>query len=435
MNIERYRGSLLGLAIGDALGSPLEGMKAGRVKDVYGTVSGYVNAEAAWAGKPYRYLPPGVYTDAAQQALCLSDSLIRCYGFNADDFGRTLMQLWQVDPALRFGVFRSPGPALKKAMEKLVVGVPLSKIGEPSAGLGAAVAAAPVGLYFSDDPEALLKAAIEQTLLTHKDPRAMALSAAIAFCVFSYASGNWDSLKTSGRVESLIEFVLQAEKAIEQEYIRELPPMVYDFFGFLFRSVEPFRHWQGMEHELVFRQIVNLANLAFPSHKIQSPSQDFALAAGVTALFLALVSPDFETGMVEAISLGRDADSLGAMLGAMLGARFGEAEIPKAWKAGLKNHDQVAARAEALYQKSFAGLEIKSLVKMELELTRSVNGEREKFIEKMIRKGEYDPLAAARKRGEKEKAETALLPAVKLKRKAKEGKPRREKTPWRTWEK
>jgi hypothetical protein len=210
--------------------------------------------------------------------------------------------------------------------------------------------------------------------------------------------------------------------------------MVYDFFGLFYRSIEPFRHWHGMEHELVLRQIVNLANQAFPTEKITSPSQDFALACGVTALFIGVVSKDYESGLLEAINLGRETDSIGAMTGAVLGARFGEDEIPEGWKDKLMNCGQLGLRAEALLEKSFAGLKLRNLTDMELELTIFEKQEREKFVQKMIAKGEYDPEAILKKREEKRKKQDLGAAVVKIKRESKKNKRRREKTPWRDWD-
>jgi len=432
--LEKFRGSMAGLALGDALGAPVEGMKPGHIKDVLGTVRGFVDAQTIWPNKPYRYRAPGIYTDDTQQALCLAESLVRCFGYQAPDFAQTLLKLWQAAPELKCGAFRGIGPTFFRVMEKLASGIGPDKSGLPSAGIGAAMRVAPVGLYFFDDRERLLKAAIEQSLLTHKDPRALALAACVAYSVARSASGEWNSLKAKERAEDLVQFAADAEKIIEQEYIAHLPPMVYDFFGLFYRSIEPFRHWHGMEHELVLRQTVNLANQAFPSEKITGPSQNFALASGITALFLGMVSRDLPAGILEAVNLGRDADSTAAMTGAILGARFGEASIPRDWQAGLKNYDQVSLRGEALFEKSFAGLKLRKLKDMELELTIWENQTREKFVQKMTAKGEYAPEAKAKKEGEKRRLQELAQAAAKPKRRSKAGRRKRVKAPWRSWE-
>jgi len=432
--LEKFRGAMAGLALGDALGAPLEGMKSGHIKDAFGYVTGFVDTQAVWRNKPYRYRAPGIYTDDTQQALCLSESLVRCFGYQAKDFAKTLLSLWQTFPETKSGAFRGIGPTFFKVMEQLAEGAEPDKTGLPSAGIGAAMRVAPVGLYFYDDHQRLLKAAIEQSLLTHKDPRALALAACLAYALARAVSGGWQTLKPKERAEDLVCFAGNAEKIIEQEYIAALPSRVFDFFGLFYRSIEPLPHWMGMEHELVFRQIVNLANQAFPSEKITSPSQNFALAAGVTALFLGTAGKDFMGGTLEAVNLGRDADSIAAMTGALLGARFGESSIPHDWKAALKNYEQVCLRGEALWQKSVAGLKLRRLKEMETELSIYANQERDNFVKKMVARGEYDPEALAKKREEKKRLQELAKAVARPKRRSKEGRRRREKAPWRGWE-
>jgi len=429
-SLDRFRGCLLGLAIADALAAPVEGLKQGHIKDLFGKIDTYVNPEISRQNHPYRYLPSGVYTYNTQQALCLAESLVRCYGFNPEDFVRTMLQLWNAIPEFNTGAFRTADPVFKAVLSKLATGLAPFQAGEPNAGIGAGARVAPVGLYFADDQDFLLKSAIEQALITNKDPRAIALSASISYMVAQFAKGDWQNLKTNQQIDDLIQFTAQAEKTIEQEYIIHLPPRVYDFFNLFFRSIEPFRRWQGMPEELVFNQIVNLANQAFPPHKITSPNQNFALASGISAIFIAITAKNLATGIIDAINLGKETSSIGAITGAILGAKFGETQIPETWRKGLKNYDQIALRSEAIIQKSSANLKIIPLVNLETDLTRLAIQEREKFVQKMIAQGEYDPQASLKKR--LAKAQQPLTP--KLKRSAKKSKLRRKKTPWRTWQ-
>src|SRR5690242_10418894 len=74
--IDRVRGCLTGLAVGDALGAPLEGLSTQQIKAHYGVVSHYVDGARAWRKKPYRWRMPGLYSDDTQQALALSDILL-----------------------------------------------------------------------------------------------------------------------------------------------------------------------------------------------------------------------------------------------------------------------------------------------------------------------------------------------------------------------
>ena len=66
--VDRVRGCLLGLAIGDALGAPLEGLSTQQIRTHYGRVRGYVDGRQAWKRKRYRWRLLGLYSDDTQQA-------------------------------------------------------------------------------------------------------------------------------------------------------------------------------------------------------------------------------------------------------------------------------------------------------------------------------------------------------------------------------
>ena len=64
--IKRYAGSLLGLAVGDAMGTALEFQRPGTFEPIYSIVG----------GGPFR-LKRGQWTDDTSMALCLTESLIQ----------------------------------------------------------------------------------------------------------------------------------------------------------------------------------------------------------------------------------------------------------------------------------------------------------------------------------------------------------------------
>ena len=72
--IDKYQGSLLGLAIGDALGAPFEFTKPGAFQPI----------DDFHSGGMFK-LNAGEWTDDTSMALCLAESLIRCEGFDAKD--------------------------------------------------------------------------------------------------------------------------------------------------------------------------------------------------------------------------------------------------------------------------------------------------------------------------------------------------------------
>ena len=82
--IERFSGCLLGLAIGDTVGTTLEFKRPGSFEPLTDMVG----------GGPFR-LKPGQWTDDTSMALCLAASLIECRGFDARDQMERYVRWWR----------------------------------------------------------------------------------------------------------------------------------------------------------------------------------------------------------------------------------------------------------------------------------------------------------------------------------------------------
>jgi ADP-ribosyl-[dinitrogen reductase] hydrolase len=475
-SLSRFRGAMAGLAVGDALGAPLEGLKSGRIRQVYGRVENFVDPGLAWQDKPWRWRMPGLYTDDTQQALILADTLVKCHGFDASFFANRLLEMAEAESGAEFGAFRGTGRQFREALKRLRQGVKPLLAGNLSAGIGASMRVAPAGLYYAEsegstlrssrlrskasaaerrtatasglrshfggvgkdesggDEEDITRAAVEQGLVTNRDPRALEAAAGVAFCVACGASGKWQDKKPEVRVEMLIQFMETADHIIREEYLPYLPVETWDHCGRVASAVRNFRFYLNMESASVWKQIVGEANRGFPGFKISDPTQGFALAGPVTAMFLGIISRSYSEGVLCAVNLGRDTDTVAAITGAILGAREGQEQIPDNWQKEIQNLPQVLLRGDALWQSSFQGLAIEDVIQMEQRLTRKESTAREALREKLsppgrkkdTKRGKIPP---GRKTAEPQKEprnlEESLLRRKKLK------KPRKVKAPWR----
>src|SRR3989344_4334904 len=86
-SLDRYRGALLGLAIGDALGMPVEFLHSEEIKRRYGRVTRF---ETPFVDHPNTDLEAGQYTDDTQIFLLLAQRLVDCHGFVKEDFREKL---------------------------------------------------------------------------------------------------------------------------------------------------------------------------------------------------------------------------------------------------------------------------------------------------------------------------------------------------------
>src|SRR5437868_7992566 len=120
--IDRARGCLLGLAVGDALGAPLEGLSPQQIRAHYGTVDDYVDGVRAWKKKPYRWRLPGLYTDDTQQALALADCLIERGRIDPGHLAETYLALAN-PPGPYHGAHRGIGRSFRQVLMDLERGV------------------------------------------------------------------------------------------------------------------------------------------------------------------------------------------------------------------------------------------------------------------------------------------------------------------------
>ena len=81
---DRFAGCLLGLAVGDAIGTTVEFKPRGTFPPVTDMVG----------GGPFG-LPAGAWTDDTSMALCLGESLLKCNGFDATDQMQRYVRWWR----------------------------------------------------------------------------------------------------------------------------------------------------------------------------------------------------------------------------------------------------------------------------------------------------------------------------------------------------
>ena len=170
---DRFQGCLLGVAIGDALGRAGEGRSPDATVRHYG---GPLRSYQRWSG--WTSGPTGTITDDTQMTLCIAESIIATGGVEPADIGRRFVK-W-VD----YG--RGKGRACVEACLRLQAGISWHESGVDSAGNGAAMRTAPIGLLRAHDLPRLRLDAGLACLITHAHPTAIASaiaqSAGIAYC-------------------------------------------------------------------------------------------------------------------------------------------------------------------------------------------------------------------------------------------------------------
>jgi len=275
----RVRGTLYGVAIGDALGAPNEGKRPG------------------WIREPVRRLrahhkhPAGTVTDDTELTLALAESLLEQGGLDPEDLARRFVE--------RGRRMVGGGRATRAALERLAAGVPWWQAGTPSAGNGAAMRAAPVGLFFDEAREAR-NVAFVQGLLTHRDRSALAGAIVNALLVGALVRGAPpapDQLLPwlTGAILGL-EVPLKSRRRPNWRYtLAEALSLIPDFIG---------------RPETAFWRFGTGA---------------FVLETLPSALVLFFTHPEEpEAALLTAANAGFDSDTLASLVGGWLGAHLGD---------------------------------------------------------------------------------------------------------------
>jgi len=315
--VDRARGSLLGGAIGDALGRPGETKPRARVREEFGLLVDFL----PWYG--YEDGPVGTITDDTQLTMvvaeCLRDNAGR---IDPDDLVERLVA-W-------LPVARGAGSATRQACWALATGAPWWSAGTPSAGNGAAMRVSPIGLVHRSDPDALRTEAAISAVPTHRDPVAVSGAVVHAFAVA------WCSHRAGGiDPDAFVDAIGRCLIGVHDPGLVPRKP----------GSTQP--EWLADR----IAKIPGLLHLDADDAFDHFFNGAFVLESLPSALWCFLrYADDPETALVQAASGGRDSDTVAAMVGGYLGALHGVEALPGRWRADLEYHDDLVALADRLVE-------------------------------------------------------------------------------------
>jgi ADP-ribosyl-[dinitrogen reductase] hydrolase len=306
---DRYRGALLGLAVGDALGTTVEFQAPGTFKPVTDLVG----------GGPFG-LKPGQWTDDMSMALCLAESLIEKRCFDPKDQMDRYCRWWKQGYLSSTGTCFDIGITVKTALAHyLRTGEPFAGSTDPfTAGNGSLMRLAPVVLAFQQNVELAIHNAGESSRTTH------AASTTIDAC--RYFAG----------------LLLGALEGRSKEEL--LSPVFY-----------PGPDEQYWKRHPLSPEIAEIANGSFKQK--QPPAiigNGFVVCSLEAALWAFYRSDSFRDGALRAVNLGNDADTTGAIYGQLAGAFYGVNAIPEDWIERLIMRDFINQSADALFDFSTA---------------------------------------------------------------------------------
>ena len=334
---DRYRGCLLGLAAGDALGTTLEFRPPCTFTLVHDIVG----------GGPF-LLEPGQWTDDTSMALCLAASLVETAGFDPVDQMDRYVRWWREGYMSSTGDCFDIGTATVHALCLYEnTREPYAGSDDPStAGNGSLMRLAPIPMYFAKDPnEAIVKAA-QSSRTTHGAREAMdacryfagllvgALAGAGKETLLSpdYSSldGQWDVDPLTGTIAEIAQGSFKRRNPPGCFYLETLPSLTS-----------------------------HLSEEALSALNTEQTDQDgpirgkgHVVRSLEAALWAFHRSANFRDGALLAVNLGDDADTTGAIYGQIAGAFYGVQGIPQEWMAKLTMRETITSLADGLHNQA-----------------------------------------------------------------------------------
>ena len=289
ISLDKWMGSIIGLAIGDQLGSLTEGKTRGSFEKVRG-------------------MDPGTFwTDDTSQALCLADSLISTKKFDLTDqlerYSKWLFEGYLSAKEWGYGC----GPTARLAINNFI------KKGKPSpvrnqSTNGALMRLCPVPLYYSNNLEEAIDKSGESAKSTHDNP----------ICV--------DACRLYGSM------IVKAVQKKDKDFILEYDQKLW-INNPLEKSIDIVA--QGSYKEKNLSEIKGTLNI---SESIEAALWTFAH------------SSSFAEGALMAVNMGDDADTTAAIFGQLAGGFYGYEAIPTEWRAKLLEKELIEYIANKLYE-------------------------------------------------------------------------------------
>lgn len=319
---DRFLATLLGGAIGDALGRPVERWDRARVRSRY--------PEGVRDFEPWRGWvsgPTGTITDDTQLSLAVA-SWLRDAGRAplppGDDFGRRVAE-WGPDA-------RGAGIGSSTAAARLASGVPWWESGSPTYGNGVAMRSAAIGLRYQGDVERMRNAVAVSGLATHRHASAIAGGLVMAtvtshLLTVEYGMGHFD-------VEQIIDAALFPLTGLA---LPLHPRGGTDEQASLIDLINRIEDLQDWDVDDAFDYFYN-------------GSAVFQSLPMALWLFCRFGEHEPEQLLVTAASGGRDADTIAAMVGNWAGALHGQSAFPARWNGPeLEYRDELLELGSDLY--------------------------------------------------------------------------------------
>jgi ADP-ribosyl-[dinitrogen reductase] hydrolase len=304
----KIESGLFGLAIGDALGVPVEFYSRSSLKE---------NPVSEMIGYGTHYQPSGTWSDDSSLAFCLAESL--CNGFDLFDIARNFVKWYSTELWTPHGQVFDIGIATRNAIHNIGKGHQPEFCGgfeEKDNGNGSLMRILPLVFYLKEekDIEAIYEKVKAVSSITHAHFRSV-------FACFVYVVYCLEILKEKDKFEAYSEMQKILSKFLED------------------------KKYNPTEIQLFDRVLINDIS-KYPEVNIHSSG--YVLDSLQASLWCFLNSDSYEETVLKAVNLGGDTDTTAAIAGGLARIYYGIEKIPKKWIKNLVRTNDIKDLAERL---------------------------------------------------------------------------------------
>ncbi len=319
MNLEHILGGILGLAVGDALGVPVEFQSRDSLTK---------NPVVGMRAYGTHYQPLGTWSDDSSLAFCLAESLAQ--GYDLTDLARRFVNWYNHNYWTPHGFVFDVGIATSQAIHKLASGIEPTKAGGKdvySNGNGALMRILPLLAFIYDKPITERFDIIKDvSSLTHGHIR----SVIACFYYLEFARllvQNVDKFTAFEQTKNTVNVFLMTNNDTKQEEI--------DLFHRLLMN--PMDDYE-IKPIHAFKE-ADISSSGYVLHTLEA------------SIWCLLTSNSYAETVLKAVNLGDDTDTTGAVAGGLAGILYQEKGIPKLWLEQLVKVNEIRGLAVRLHEK------------------------------------------------------------------------------------
>jgi ADP-ribosylglycohydrolase len=382
---DKVMGCFLGMAVGDAMGRAVNGLKPEAIGQIFGAVEDYKDVKKVVGKGIKHYRMKGLYGAPTQCALAVCDGVLANKKKFLEETLRNIQSLSKGGPENHFGVFRSSESCLWKAVDLLDDQPITEPTPQSSATALFTFLSVPLALFHKKWSKTLATQCLDLALTFSSHPLEVVGTVLNGFLVTRFLTLQEDELisKRKEILQEAAEICAQTESQYQDRVNVFEDESTAKSINAFSQTLEGLILQLEKSEKEALQWIVDNASV-YTKREIRHASQGFVLTL-IPLVLHWILSRENKFLLASVFAQGRETEKLGALAGAWSGTVHGAQAIPENLKTGLVNSREIRLRGEALLQRRMKK-DMKPLADMETALTAKESEEAKRYQPKEVKK-------------------------------------------------